>query len=188
VTFTNQHIWDKSSKKGGCQKKIFSDSVVSLTPLSQHWIWISLWIQNYLQKHFRVRNSGLGGRCLTKKAKGKKSCETVSLIQQKWNIWDLRWRRVNIYAFLQKYVSLERSIQLSNEKEGEKMPCKKLHLKDDFLSLLLYYSLLREHVCTSLSIFMFLNYYSHVGFISRWLLYRHSWAENRWSEKTLTDQ
>ncbi len=67
------------------------------------------------------------------KSQDKKSLETVSLIQQKWNIWYSRWRHVNIYAFLLKYMSLERSIQLSNEKEGEKMSREKLHLKDDFL-------------------------------------------------------
>ncbi len=32
-------------------------SVVSLTGLSQRWIWISRWIHSYMEKHFRVWNN-----------------------------------------------------------------------------------------------------------------------------------
>ncbi len=55
----------------GVVKGNFFDSAVSLTPLSRLWVWVSLWIRNYLRKHLRVWDSGLGEDVWRKKPEVK---------------------------------------------------------------------------------------------------------------------
>jgi hypothetical protein len=90
VNFTTQHLWGKSVKHGGCLRTLF-DSVVSSTTLSWLWIRISPRNQNYLWKHFRVWNSGLG-EDVRRKNQRSKSRETVPLIGHEDRItWKMAW-------------------------------------------------------------------------------------------------